>query len=67
MTSINNITGDKIQSKGLNSNEYKDTWDRIFGKKEKEPCACGTWTAGCCTTEVKTKEEKSTGCCGECH
>jgi hypothetical protein len=35
MASKNNITGDSIQSRVL-SDEGRDNWDRIFGKKEKK-------------------------------
>lgn len=35
MASINNITGDKIQSKIL-SKEGRDNWDKIFVKKNKK-------------------------------
>ena len=34
--SKNDITGDKIQTKGILSKEGEDNWDRIFGKKKKE-------------------------------
>lgn len=35
MTTTNDVTGDRIKSKG-NTKEYKDNWDRIFGKKDKD-------------------------------
>ena len=34
--SRNEITGDKIQTKGILSKEAEDNWDRIFSKKIKE-------------------------------
>ena len=34
MTSRNDITGDKIQSKSL-SKQGRDNWDSIFGKNKK--------------------------------
>lgn len=37
MATTNDITGDSISTKGANSPEFKDGWDRIFGKKKKEP------------------------------
>lgn len=33
MTSKNDITGDKIQTKGVLSKEAEKQWDIIFGKK----------------------------------
>lgn len=33
MTSKNDITGDPIQTKVVNSQEFRDNFDRIFGKK----------------------------------
>lgn len=33
MTSKNDITGDKIQTKGVLSKEAEEQWDIIFGKK----------------------------------
>jgi hypothetical protein len=66
MSSINEITGDKIQTKGVTTDAYRDSWDRIFGKK-KEPCVCTQWTLGCCGESPKEEKPKeSTGCCGEC-
>jgi len=35
MTARNDITGDKIQT-SVPSKEYKDNWDRIFGKTKEE-------------------------------
>lgn len=41
MTSTNDITGDKIQSRAL-SKQGRDNWDKIFGKKASDqplpPC-----------------------------
>ena len=36
MVARNDVTGDKIQTKGVSSEEYKSNFDRIFGKKNKE-------------------------------
>jgi hypothetical protein len=36
MVSRNDITNDKIQTKGVLSKEGEDNWDLIFGKKSKE-------------------------------
>ena len=35
MTTKNDLTGDKLQSKISNKN-YRDNWDAIFSKKKKE-------------------------------
>lgn len=43
MTAKNDVTGDAIKSK-VNSEEYRNNWDAIFGKKKVE--------------EVEKKEEK---------
>ena len=37
MTSKNDITGDKIQTKGILSKEGEENFDRIFRKKTKDP------------------------------
>ena len=37
MTSKNDITGDSIQSRHSGQKKYADNWEKIFGKKEKEP------------------------------
>lgn len=34
MATTNDITGDSIQTK-TNTDQYRDGWDRIFGKKKK--------------------------------
>lgn len=34
--SKNDITGDKIRTKGILSLEGEQNWERIFGKKKKE-------------------------------
>lgn len=34
MATTNEITGDSIQTK-TNTEQYRDGWDRIFGKKKK--------------------------------
>lgn len=36
MATRNDVTGDQIKSRG-NSQQYKDNWDAIFGKKKAEP------------------------------
>ena len=36
MVSRNDITNDKIQTKGVLSKEGEDNWERIFGKRIKE-------------------------------
>lgn len=35
MATHNDVTGDKIASRG-NSQQYKDNWEAIFGKKKAE-------------------------------
>jgi hypothetical protein len=35
MATKNDVTGDKIKSKIPDQN-YRDNWDRIFGKKKEE-------------------------------
>lgn len=35
MATTNDITGDSIQTK-TNNQQYRDGWDRIFGKKTKQ-------------------------------
>jgi hypothetical protein len=35
MATKNDVTGDSIQTK-LNSNLYRDNYDKIFGKKKKK-------------------------------
>jgi hypothetical protein len=35
MVARNNITGDKIQSKGVLTKQGEDNWDLIFGKKSR--------------------------------
>lgn len=35
MVARNNITGDKIQSKGVLTKQGEDNWDLIFGKKTR--------------------------------
>lgn len=36
MAARNDVTGDLIKSRN-NSQQYKDNWDAIFGKKKAEP------------------------------
>jgi len=38
MTSKNDITGDEIKTKSSTEN-FREGWDRIFGKKHKEEVA----------------------------
>ena len=35
MVAKNNITGDSICTKGITTDAYRDSWDRVFGKKKK--------------------------------
>ncbi len=37
MASVNNITGDEIRSKGVTTDAYRDSWERVFGKKSIPP------------------------------
>ena len=57
MASRNDVTGDKIQTKGVFSKEAEDNFDLIFGKKTKDPLCnvCGKSLAG-------TKECAWTSC-----
>lgn len=57
MASRNDVTGDKIQTKGVFSKEAEDNFDLIFGKKAKDPLCdvCGKSLAG-------TKECAWTSC-----
>lgn len=54
MATKNDITGDSLVTKSTTDN-YRDGWDRIFGKKEKKPFK---------STEMK--EKKSCGNCDKC-
>lgn len=36
MATKNDVTGDTIATKGVLSEQGRDNWDRIFGKKEPE-------------------------------
>lgn len=55
MTSKNDITGDSISTKGITTDAYRDSWERVFGKKkvvyepgtQSEDCDC----AGFCISE----------------
>lgn len=38
MATKNDVTGDSIQTK-VNSDSYRDNWERIFGKKKEESVA----------------------------
>jgi hypothetical protein len=57
MARRNDVTGDKIQTKGVFSKEAEDNFDLIFGKKTKDPLCnvCGKSLAG-------TKECAWTSC-----
>jgi hypothetical protein len=57
MASRNDITGDKIRTKGVLSKQGEDNFDRIFGKKNKAPLCdvCGKSLSA-------TKECAFTGC-----
>lgn len=35
MSSVNDITGDRLTTK-VNSDQYRDNWDRIFGSKKED-------------------------------
>ena len=35
MTTKNDVTGDKIQSR-VSSDEYRDNWEKIFGKSSSD-------------------------------
>ncbi len=39
MVSRNDVTGDSIKSK-FNSDDYRNNWEKIFGKKNEEPKEC---------------------------
>lgn len=64
--SYNDITGDKIQTKGALTDAMREQWDIIFSKKsspkdlDKEVCNSSCWTLGEPATEVKQD------CCGGC-
>lgn len=68
--SINEITGDKLQSKVGDTTAFNKGWDLLFGNKPKvTPCqghaACSEgWVLGEPAAEVK---QDSGGCCGGCH
>lgn len=38
MSNKNDVTGDKIVTKGVLSEQGRENFDRIFGKKEKKTC-----------------------------
>lgn len=52
MTSRNDITGDKIQTRPT-TREYADNWDKIFGK-----CACSPDLCKC-IDKCKLKEKEN--------
>lgn len=71
--SINEITGDKLQSKlgdEQSQEAYAKGWDTIFSKSERKRRAVQqglplhSWVLGEPATEVK--QEPSGGCCGGC-
>lgn len=35
MSSVNDVTGDRLVTK-VNSDKYRDNWDRIFGVKQED-------------------------------
>lgn len=51
MTSRNDVTGDKIQTKPT-TKEYADNWDKIFGKCACYPDLCK------CIDNCRLKEKK---------
>ena len=58
--SRNNITGDKIQTKGILSKEGEENFDRIFGKKDivltpEEECSIETIEA---LIEIQKEKER---------
>lgn len=60
MTSKNDITGDKLQSK-LTTKEYRDGWDAIFGKagySRPEDTCCGKGSP-CKGHEVKNQKDEA--------
>lgn len=36
MATKNDVTGDRIKSKVRQQEQYRDGWDRIFGKKKEK-------------------------------
>lgn len=36
MVSTNSITGDELKTKGITTDAYRDSWERIFGAGRKE-------------------------------
>jgi hypothetical protein len=60
MTSRNDITGDKIQTKPT-TKEYADNWDRIFGGSSPANGLCKKTPEG--DLEVQVNGGK---CCGKC-
>ena len=59
MTSRNDVTGDKIQTKPT-TKEYADNYDKIFGKKKELPPACDNYGRCNCTNNkcYISKEEQ---------
>ena len=61
---INEITGDKLQSKTGNVEAYGKGWDTIFSKSESKRRACQLQLP---VDPPENKPKPSTnGCCGEC-
>lgn len=68
MSNINEITGDKLQSKvgDKQSKEAFDKgWDTIFSKSEAKRKAAQQELP--IDTFLSKDEEEYRGCCGECH
>ena len=64
MASHNDITGDALVSKRSNDN-YRDNYDRIFGKKKKENDNAGTNADGSAVSVSSVSGTGSAGACGE--
>ena len=74
MTSHNDITGDKIQTK-VTTEEYRDNYDKIFSKEDYDeydktienllqvdiPCCGGSTSCTAPCVADKCKEEKTNG------
>jgi len=60
MVSKNDITGDSIKSKTL-SQQGRDNWDRIFGKKDKPSAVddCATSKEESAINEIEKRTEKN--------
>ena len=58
MTTRNDVTGDLLQSK-LNNDNYRDNYDRIFGKKKAKQDTSNTTDASGREPEAKESEQGS--------